>query len=104
HDASLGEQVQTPPVGELVLFHQRQDLPPATDRQSSEVLEQDLHVEVPCVGQHRSVLHPLEVLAPQYIAPTGDRHEHVSALGGRQGAHDLIALHPCLQGTQRIDL
>ena len=63
HDAALGEQVQAPPVGELVLLHQRQHLAPAADRERTQVLEVDLDVEVPGVGQHRAVLHPLEVLA-----------------------------------------
>ncbi len=85
-DAPLRQQVQAPAVRERVLLDQRQHLASAADRQRAQVLELDLDVEVAGVGEHAPVLHALEVLGAQHVAPAGDGDEHVSALGRRQRA------------------
>jgi hypothetical protein len=59
---------------------------------------------VPRVGEHRAVLHAVEVLAAQDVARAGHRDEHVAALGGGQGGQDVEALHPRLERAQRVDL
>jgi hypothetical protein len=59
---------------------------------------------VPGVGEHRAILHALEVGRAEHVAGAGDRDEHVSALGGRERRHDLVAVHPRLESAQGIDL
>src|SRR4051794_2876469 len=65
-----GQQVQPAPVGERVLLDQR---PHPTGRPAGRAQrrEVDLDVEVAGVGQHRAVLHPLEVLAAQDAGRAG---------------------------------
>ena len=56
-----GEQVQ-PPAAEDVLLDERAHLAHGVGA-GAQRLEVDLDVEVPGVGEHGAVLHPLEVLA-----------------------------------------
>ena len=70
------------PVAEIVLLDEGQDLAHAPGGQLAQVVEVDLHVEVARVGQHRTVLHALEVLRAQHGPRSRHGHEQVAALGG----------------------
>ena len=103
-DSPAGEEMEPPPTPEVVALDQRAHLLRSVARQRAQVVEVDLDVEVPGVGEHGAVLHPLEVLAAQDGARAGDGDEHVAALGGLQRRHDLEAVHPGLQRAHRVHL
>ena len=69
------------PGAQLELLDERQDLA-AGHRQRGQLVDGDLDVEVARVGEHRAVLHALEVLAREHLAPAGHGDEDVAARRG----------------------
>ena len=75
-EPALGEQVQAAPVGHVEAL----DVLPGPHRRDREVAQRrdvDLHVEVAGVGEDGSVLHHLEVLAPEDVLVARRRDEDV---------------------------
>ena len=101
-DPPRRQKVQPPAVGQQVALDQRPDVAHAPGGQRAQLVEVDLDVEVSGVGQQRPVLHPFEMLLSQHATRAGDRHEHITTLGGGQSGHHLVARHPGLQCAQGI--
>ena len=91
------------PVAEVVALDERAHLAHLAG-QRAQVVEVDLDVEVPGVGEDGAVLHALEVLAAQDRARARDGDEHVAALGRLERRHHLVAVHARLQRAHRVDL
>src|SRR5438132_5058447 len=74
---------------------------------SSDFLETghiDFIIEVPDITHNGLILHSRHVLGSNNVAIAGRRNEDVSLGEHALQSLDLVTLHRCLQGTNRIDL
>ena len=91
-------------VAQFILLDERPDLAGLALGHLPQLLEVDLDVEVAGVGEQRAILHPFEMLGPQYPPGPRNRDEDVSARSGLERRHHLVAGHSRLERPERLDL
>ncbi len=103
HEAPFTEKVDPPSVSESVLIHIVPHPHPGF-RQRLQGRNVDFDIEVPGVRDHGSILHALEMLAPEHMLVPREGHEHIPEPGGFSHRHDRIPIHQGLESLHRIDL
>ena len=97
------DQIQAPAAGHRELVHQSTRLA-GFDREVAERSDLDLDVEVPGVGEDRTVLHALEVRPADDVLVSCRRAEDIAEGGSSVHRHDLEAVHRGLERAHGIDL